>query len=192
MADLSLTPAQWLDIRSREVARALQLTRSVEKANELAQAAITDALDPDEHPWDPIVHPNPADFICDLVWSRYGNEITSYRATLASESLSAADDEPIPSSQDPLHHAMKAEDQARAERRYAALRKRVAGDALIELLLEDDDDEEDEDASSPNAEAATTRRALAKGYTEKEIKNARLRLRRYGDVVAQEDEATER
>ena len=57
-AAFSLTPAQWQAIRKRALKRALQLTPSVDRARELADAAIVDALDPDAHPWDPNVQPD--------------------------------------------------------------------------------------------------------------------------------------
>ncbi len=194
-AAFNLTPAQWQVIRKRALKRALQLTRSVDRARELADAAIVDALDPDAHPWDPNVQPDLGAFVCDLVWSRYGHEITSYHVTHASERLSEAEDEAVPSSRNPDRLVMNARDEAKAARCNAALLRRVEGDELVMLLLEDsDDDEPDEDSNEPprpNAEPLSTRRALEKGYTLKEIKNARERLKRLAQGVVEEDEGKE-
>ena len=52
-----LTASDWRDVRKRAVARAYQLTKSVPKAEELADAAIAAALEPDRAPWDPARHP---------------------------------------------------------------------------------------------------------------------------------------
>jgi hypothetical protein len=193
MADaFSLTPAQWRAVRKRALARALQLTRSVHKARELVDAAIVDALDPEANLWDPRKHPDLATYICDLVWSRHGNQSTSYEVTQASHPLSEAESEPVPSSRNPERLYMKASDEAKAARCHAALLRRIEGDALVMLLLEDDDDEEDdEQPPRPNAEPPSTRRALEKGYSLKEIKNARERLKRHVQVVVAEDERTE-
>jgi hypothetical protein len=189
----SLTPAQWLAVRKRALARALELTRSLPRAKQLVQDAMGDVFEGDEeHPWNQETHPDVADYVCDRVWSRFGNETTSYRVTLASERLDAAKDEGIPPSDDPASRVIDAHTKARAERLKAALLVRIANDPLIMLLLEEVGEDEREEAEqrdpSMNAEAVTTRRALAKGYTEEEIKNARLRLKRHAHAVVREEE----
>jgi hypothetical protein len=192
--DFSLTPAQWQAAMRRALTRAVKLTRSVDRGKELADAAIAEALDPDARPWDPNAYPDLGDYLCSLVWSLHGNELTSYRVTHASERLSEAEDESVPSSRNPDRLVMEARDEAKAARRNAALLRRVQGDALVLLLLEDsDDDESDEDGERPAeriAEPPSTRRALEKGYTLKEIKNARERLKRHAQAVI-EDEGKE-
>jgi hypothetical protein len=124
--------------------------------------------------------------------------------------LTEAENEAAPSSDRPDELALSAPQRARAERRYAALHRRLEGDTLILLLLERESDDtaleasgdsvgnemsgEDSPAETapagprrPRGEVASTRRALAKGYTEKEIKNARERLKRHALAVTRED-----
>ena len=129
--------------------------------------------------------------MCDFVWSRYGHEITSYHVTHASERLSEAENESVPSSRNPDRLVMDARDEAKAARCNAALLRRVDGDALVMLLLEEnDDDEPEEDGEQPprpNAEPPSTLRALKKGYTLQEIKNARERLKRHAQAVVEEE-----
>jgi hypothetical protein len=205
-----LTSAQWLEARQRALVRGLELTKSGPKARELRDAAIIKALEPETTPWDPAGKKTFADYLCDLVWSLHGNESKSYRIQKASHRLDDAADASAPSSERPDQLALSSPEKARAERLNAALQRRIEGDALILLLLERDgddaalatssdspgnemsaDDPPDEPAPKKdpkmNAEAASTRRALAKGYTEKDIKNARERLKRHAIVVARED-----
>ena len=190
MASYNLTAAEWLAARKRAMNRAVQLTKSVHKATELVDAAVADALDPDAHPWDPASGVDLGFHLCSLVWSRHGTELASYRVTHASERLTEAKDEAVPPSANPEHLVLNARDAARAERLDAALQRRVEGDTPILLLLERDADAEDDEEAGqdrPNAEPASTRRALAKGYTLKDIKNARERLKRHAVAVAKED-----
>ncbi len=193
-AAFSLTPAQWQAARRCALTRAIKLTRSVDRGTELADAAVAEALDPDAKPWDPKVYPDLGEYLCSLVWSLHGNELTSYRVTHASERLSEAENEAVPSSRNPDRLVMDARDEAKAARRNAALLRRVEGDALVMLLLEESDDDEayedGEEAARPNAEPPSTRRALEKGYTLKDIKNARERLKRHAQAVV-EDEGKE-
>lgn len=187
----SLTPGQWLAVRKRAFARALELTRSLDLARELVQDAMGDVFDGEGHPWNQETHPDVADYVCDRVWSRFGNETTSYRITLASERLDAAKDEAIPPSDDPASRVMDAQSKARADGLKAALLPRIERDPLLMLLVEEAEDEEepdDNDGPRPNAEAVSTRRALAKGYTEAEVRNARLPLRRHAHAVLREEE----
>lgn len=163
----------------------------MDRATELVDAAVAEAIDPDARPWDPSLEPSLGEYLCTLVWSLHGNELTSYRVTHASERLSEAEDESVPSSRNPDRMVMKARDEAKAARRNAALLRRVQGDALVMLLLEDsDDDEPDEDDERPGeriAEPPSTRRALKKGHTLQEIKNARERLKRHAQAVVEEE-----
>jgi hypothetical protein len=130
--------------------------------------------------------------------------------TRASFRIEESDDKAAPSSRNPDQLALAARDAATAERQRAAFYARVSGDALILCLLERDADESALQPSGygegnempgeepagvaptppeerrPNAEAASTRRALARGYTALEIKNARERLKRHALAVARE------
>jgi hypothetical protein len=115
-----------------------------------------------------------------------------------------------PTSDRPDQLTLSAPETTRAERRYVELYRRIEGDTLILLLLERESDDTALEASGdgvgnemsgedspaepspagprkPRGEVASTRRALAKGYTEKEIKNARERLKRHALAVARED-----
>lgn len=217
MPPRELTRTEWADAVKRALERAKELTRSKERSKELVQAAIAVAIDP-ERPWDRARHPTFGDYLCDLAWSLYGNEIQSYRVTRASEELDAAaeEDAPPPSSARPLALLVSKREATKAARLYAELRRRVADDRLILLLIDHDadadlraregdevDDDDDgyrpagempEDApplarpARPNAESPSTRRALAQGYSPRDIKNARLRLKRIAIAVAKEDE----
>ncbi len=218
MSISNLTPLQWEQARKRALARALKLTKSGPKAKALRDAAVAAALEPGSTPWDP-AHQTFGDYLCDLVWSRYGNESTSYRVTMASDRITEDNDRAPPSSQNPDRLAMRREVEVRAERCHAALLRRGAGDALILLLLEQHDEDYQEPAddgggsddvkgegeepqqqegaaANPEprpvqrvAEPASTRRAVAKGYTHKEIKNARERLKRHAIAAKAESEA---
>src|SRR5271170_7367662 len=97
-----LTPALWKAIYRRVLRRAVDLTRSLEKARDLTQDAMADALDPETHQWDPGSHPDLTTYLCDRVWSRYGNEQTSFRVTNASQPLDEAPDVPDLYSGNPL------------------------------------------------------------------------------------------
>jgi hypothetical protein len=213
-----LTAAEWRDARKRALTRAFQLTRSKPKAADLVDTAIAAALEPTREPWDPARHTTFVAYLCDLVWSLHGTEIASYRVKLASERLEDAENECQPDSTRPEALLIDSRDARRAERCHAELRRRVAGDPLIVLLLDaaadgdggEPDDPEGSPAAStregremaadepqaehvarPNAEPASTRRALAKGYSLKDIKNARERLKRHALAVAQDDEEAE-
>jgi len=214
----NLTLLEWQDAHKQALARALQLTKSKPKALEIRDAAVAAALAPDATPWDP-ARETFAQYLCDLVWSRYGNESKSYRVTRASDRITDETDRAPPSSRDADRLMVRRQVEDRTERLRAELRRRIEGDALVQLLVErhdeDYDDEEpaddgggsddvagdegeeeegenDESAAPPRArervaEPPTTRRALAKGYTLKEIKNARERLKRHALAVAQAD-----
>jgi hypothetical protein len=189
----TLTSEEWRAVRRRAVVRALELTKSKPKAMELADAAIAKALEPETTPWDPAKHKTFADYICDLVWSAHGTEIASYRVTHASFALAEDDDAAAPDSSNPEALALNSRAAARARQRYAALLDLIKDDPLIALLLQasgDEDPEPDEGEESapprPNAEPTSTRRALAKGYTLVDIKNARRRLKRFAETVARE------
>jgi len=187
----TLTREEWQSARRRAFTRALQLTKSGPKAKELTDAATAKALEPDSPPWDPSRHATFAHYLCDLVWSAYGTEIASYRVTLASERLETVKAVPDLSAPNRDELLLEPEDEARAKRLYAALHEAVKEDALVVLLLqEDDEDPPDEDEHArphPSAEPASTRRALAKGYTLADIKNARRRLKRWAEAVARKD-----
>ena len=212
-----LTPAEWRAVVGRVYLRALELKKNKAKAQELTQAAIAKSFEPTTAAWDPAKHETLEAYLCDLAWSIHGNETTSYRVVKASFDLADAPDHAAPSSSTPAALVLEARETARAQRMYAALRKRLEGDALILLLLEHDvdeaaleapsdspgdemkaDEEEPEPARvpmgagearerRPNAEAASTRRALAKGYNAKEIEAARKRLKRHAQAVAREE-----
>ncbi len=169
-------------------------------------------------PWDP-ERQTFGDYLLSRLWSRHGTELKSYRVTMASDRITEDNDRGPPSSQNPDRLAMRREDEVRAERCHAALLRRVAGDALILLLLEQHDEDYQEPAddgggsddvkgegeepqqqegaaANPEprpvqrvAEPASTRRAVAKGYTHKEIKNARERLKRHAIAAKAESEA---
>ncbi len=211
-----LTSAEWIAVRRRMLLRALKLTKSKPKAQELTDAAMAKAFEPTTAPWNPERHKTLADYLCDIVWSLHGHEIASYRVMHASSRLSEALDAEAPSSSTPDQLALTARDTARSNRQHAELYRRLEGDDLVLLLLERDGDDAALEPSGyapgeempgeepvekeapapepapapvekrPNAEAASTRRALAKGYTEKEIKNARERLKRHALAVARE------
>ncbi len=209
-----LTPLEWQAIRRRLMCRAVQLAKSVPKAKEMVDATIAAVLHPEPtskaKPWDP-ERQTFGDYLLSRLWSRHGTELKSYRVTMASDRITEDNDRGPPSSQNPDRLAMRREDEERAERCYAVLQKRVAGDALILLLLEQHDEDyaeppddgggsddvpgEEEDASpEPRpvqrvAEPASTRRAVARGYTHKEIKNARERLKRHAIAAKAESEA---
>ena len=51
--------------------------------------------------------------------------------------------------------------------------------------------EDEAQAGRPNAEPASTTRALEKGYSLQEIKNARERLKRHAQAVVAEDSEVE-
>jgi hypothetical protein len=210
-----LTPTEWRAVVRRVYLRALELKKDKAKAHEVTQAAIAKSLEPTTAAWNPAKHETFEDYLCDLAWSLHGNESTSYRVVNASFDLADAPDHAAPSSSNPAALVLKARETARAERMYAALQKRIEGDALILLLLEHDADEVAPEPSSdspgdempaeekepeparvpevageerrPNAEAASTRRALAKGYSAKEIEAARKRLKRHAQAVAREE-----
>jgi hypothetical protein len=213
-----LTPAEWRAVVRRVYLRALELKKNKAKAQELTQAAIAKSFEPATAAWDPAKHETFEAYLCDLAWSIHGNETTSYRVMKASFDLADAPDHPAPSSSTPAALVLEARETARAERMYAALRKRIERDALILLLLEHDVDEAALEATSdspgdemkadeeepeparvpagareepqerrPNAEAASTRRALAKGFSAKEIEAARKRLKRHAQAVAREE-----
>jgi hypothetical protein len=209
----TLTNDEWRAARRRVLTRALELTKSKPKALDLTDAAIAKALEPDTTPWDPQHHKTFADYLCDIVWSLHGNETKSYRVMHASARLDEAADASAPASERPDALLLSAHDQARADRFEAALVRRIDGEALLLILLEHEPDGEAAESSGdapgqevsgeegpsaaqlvseayrrPNAEAASTRRALAKGYTDKEIKNARERLKRHAIAVMREDE----
>jgi hypothetical protein len=164
------------------------------KAEELRDAAVEKALAPETKPWDPARHRTVADWLCDLVWSIHGNQKQSYRVTHASASLDDEGEPAAPSSRNPERLLLSAGDRALAEQQEAELDRRIAGDPLLVLLREagretSGDDESDE--SRPNKEAASTRAALAKGYTAKEIANARKRLKWHMEAVAREQKDME-
>jgi hypothetical protein len=213
-----LTPTEWRAVVRRVYLRALELKKDKAKAHEVTQAAIAKSLEPETAAWNPAKHKTFEDYLCDLAWSHHGNESTSYRVVKASFDLADAPDHAAPSSSNPAALALKARETARAERMYAALQKRIEGDALILLLLEPETDDSAPEPSSdspgdempadveepeparvplgageepqerrPNAEAASTRRALAKGYSAKEIEAARKRLKRHAQAVAREE-----
>jgi hypothetical protein len=212
-----LTPQEWAEAVKRALKRAKELTRSKERSMELVQAAIAVAIDP-ERPWDTAKHRTFADHLCDVVWSLHGNEVQSYRVTRASHELDEAAEEggPPPSSSRPLALLATKREATKAGRLYAELRRRVVDDPLIVLLIDHDADadlraqegdevDEDDDgyrpegempedapalvrAARPNAESPSTRRALARGYSLRDIKNARLRLKRIATAVAKEDD----
>jgi len=196
-----------------------KLVKSKPKALELVDAAIAKALEPATRPWDPDAGRSFDDYLADLVWSIHGNEAQSYRVVMASHRLEVpeAADAAAPSSRDPERLLLAAPKKKQARRQYAALLTRIAGDPLIVLLLRaGHEGARDEGASDarpgyepsaeqieqanaafeaepaekrPNAEAESTRRALAQGYSHADIKNARLRLGRHIAAVVREDVA---
>ena len=73
----------------------------------------------------------------------------------------------------------------------AATRIRAAVDVTTgaeeEVAAEEPKTPEHAPLRKPRPEAASTRRALARGYTLLEIKNARERLKRHVEIVVRED-----
>jgi hypothetical protein len=198
---IHLTNKEWLTARKRMLLRAYKLTdpyddkdSRVAKAKELRDAAVEKALAPETKPWDPARHRTIADWLCDLVWSIHGNQKQSYRVTHASTSLDDEAEPAAPSSRDPERLMLSAGERARADDQEAALHQRIAHDALMVFLMEhasdvDPPEDDPEDADAPpraNAEAVSTRLALAKGYTATEIRSARKRLKFHMEAVARE------
>jgi DNA-directed RNA polymerase specialized sigma24 family protein len=171
-APFDLEPAAWRQL-FREVAMyARKFTRDTPRAMEIAQAAVVDAIDPERLPWDPSKGTVQA-YLFRRVRSLYGNYVDSAETQLATEPVERAAELPGPT-KTPLQLLLAAEADHRAKEMMA-----------IVLILEDDDEDEfpvDADGNwvvPPNAEAASTRRARSRGYTDKEIKNARERLKRH-------------
>jgi len=166
-AKLWLTRAVWTEAWGRAYAYALRLKHPKHEAEDFAQGAIVAALDPAKSEWVPLA---PVDFpshVCNLLWSAHGNHVQSYAVRNASFPLT---EEALDSQVDARDsHVVLLETRwaAFAEARYRALLDRVAGDALVSLLLADGKGE------------SSTKRAVAAGHTLDEIEAARKRLKRH-------------
>ncbi len=175
------TAEQWIEARERALKRAFELTKRKERAKELVHQAIMAAIDPDQHLWDPERQPDLGAYLCSLVWSIHGNELQSFRVTNASDRLDLAPDRAAPSSGNPERLLAAARTNAEAAQFEAAVARISKGDALVTLLLESSHDAlyDDETTKDLAHEPASTRRALAKGYSLTDVRNARKRLQRY-------------
>lgn len=206
----------------------VKLTESRSHAQELASAVLAEACEPwtpeQKHkPWDPD-RASFATYLCQRLKSRYGNEIQSYRVTMASFELTEEVDTEWSSESSPAALVRRGRVEARYDRRCKRLAEKVAGDALVVVLLETPPDEppapdpagasdderpigaveEEEWPPKPppppppkpepkqrEAQPASTRRAVALGYTLLEIKNARERLKRAAIAVVDEERGRE-
>jgi DNA-directed RNA polymerase specialized sigma24 family protein len=109
----------------RALGYALTLTKNLARAEDLAQRAVLEALDPEKKPWDPSVHPDFPKYVCSLVLSRYGNEQKSYRLRKASHILTPEVEATAVDPSTPEMHALRVESEAEGDRRYEMLLARV-------------------------------------------------------------------
>jgi hypothetical protein len=190
---VQITKAEWRKAWRIAYKRAWDLTHSKSRCRELVSLAFADVGDPPGEPWTPNGRQTLAQYVCSRVWSRFGNQITSY------EWQNVRDEVDEDTMEHPLYRwnpetlLLAKEEVERATRLRGSLDVRVKGDPLIALLLQ----ENVEPPPDPNprgvggrpegTEAESTRRALKAGYTLEEIKAARLRLKRHAIAVMKEE-----
>jgi hypothetical protein len=192
-AAFEITQKEWRRVRRAAWKRAWDLTHNVSRARELVDAAFADAVDPDANPWRVGDPKTLTQHICDRVWSRFGNQITSYEWQNVRDEY---DDETM---EHPHHRwnperlLIAKEEEQKAMRLRAALQLRIKDDPLIGVLLEEnvepepDPEERDTKGRPEGTQAESTRRALKAGYTALEIRLARERLKRHAIAVMKED-----
>ncbi len=118
----------------RALGYALTLTKNLTRAEDLAQRAVLEVLDPEKKPWDPSVHPELSKYVCSLVLSRYGNEQKSYRHRKASHVLTPELEATAADRSTPETNTLRVESEVEGYRRYEALLARVADYLLVKLL----------------------------------------------------------
>jgi DNA-directed RNA polymerase specialized sigma24 family protein len=154
---------------------ALKLTRRKARADELVQSAMVAALD-GPTAWDPATHPAFDSHVCNLIWSHYGNASQSYEATHSEGALTDAhENRRTEALLDPEETLLDSAQESLAAQRTEALDTRVADDPPVRLLRDASDAGED-----------STARALAAGYSAREIEFARRRLARHIEAVMRE------
>lgn len=168
-----LTRDVWNRAWRRAYLLALRLSHPSERAEDFVQAAITEALDPDDKPWSAQGTVDFASHVCNLLRGAHGHSIEGYELLCVGAPLTRK-------APGRLLHAPTLEatlreprDAALARSRYHALLERVHKDALVSLLLEEGQGE------------SSTNRAREAGYSREDIKDARQRLKRHIQVVVE-------
>jgi DNA-directed RNA polymerase specialized sigma24 family protein len=134
-------------LRKKIFAHAYSLTRNLEDAKDLSQAAIAKAIDPEGSPWDPDAQPNLLLYVGSLMNTAAFNKRRgearhpTVGESVLSDHRPGPDAEPEPTPEERLAHA---EDLARLEGWLDKLLVRLAGDevalAKIELMRDGIDD----------------------------------------------------
>jgi hypothetical protein len=193
---LRVTGEQFKVAYRRAYTHGLRLTGLPARAHEVARAAMRDAVDPHGDPWTAHSGKTLSQFACDRVSAILGSAIQSYEWLYAA---AAEDEEPegaAPPAWVPEEDLLAQKMQALARRRNARVRSRLKDDPLVELLL----DAEGAPRPPPRRGGGRgrpkgtvspgTRLAHEAGYNDKEIKNARERLKRHLLAVAREEPET--
>jgi DNA-directed RNA polymerase specialized sigma24 family protein len=164
------------DAYARALLYALKQTRSRPRSEELVQAAMVAAVD-GPTAWDPSRHPPFASHVCNLIYSRMGNESQSYETEHYAGSVTPEVENTAPDVRDPEAVLLDRGDESLAAKRMAALEAKAEGDALVRILLDGADGEGDE---------ASSARAIAAGHSARDIEFARRRLARLVAAVVRE------
>jgi hypothetical protein len=130
-------------LRKKIFAHAYSLTRNLEDAKDLSQAAIAKAIDPEDSPWDPDKQPNLLFHVGSLMntaaFNRHRGEARHRTVRYEPSKDHTVDPEPTP--EERIEHA---EEMARLQGWLDKLLVRLAGDTValgkIELMREGIDD----------------------------------------------------